>query len=237
MLSLDPACWPAKGRTGPPWRSHGNRGGDFNGWAHGRARVFLATHSPVVFAGTEVEGNRRCSPIVCPRELVDAPERWYSDCATAALMGTDTWDLLVGNYFRDGAHVLDAKAGGTEVLHEGKSTDGGYKHSSWQGAEERRSPESDTVKFVGVPEEVARGWTVAIGACDLDGDLLPEIYFRQRLWSGSPVAQLVDPRPVFAILEGTGVGDAKSCVLGRDPSKGMGCDFLISMATAFQIYM
>ena len=42
---------------------------------------------------------------------------------------TATFDVLVGNYFADGAHILDANAGGVEAMHEGfsKSLSGGNR--------------------------------------------------------------------------------------------------------------
>ena len=56
-------------------------------------------------------------------------------------------DLLIGNYFQDGAHVLDANAGGVEVMNQGlgKALSGGRKHFFlWDGA---TSGENPTVHF------------------------------------------------------------------------------------------
>src|SRR5262245_26126905 len=57
------------------------------------------------------------------RELVDSGERWYSNGATQAdLDGDGHVDLIIGNYFQDGAKILNAAdKAGTVVMHEGKS--------------------------------------------------------------------------------------------------------------------
>src|SRR5213075_50197 len=107
-----------------------------------------------------------------PMELVDSGERWYSDFALQAdLDGDGHVDLLVGNYFQDGARVLDQKAGGTVVMHEGKSKalNGGYKHFLLrQSAVSGPAPAVRYQEVTNVlSEEVARGWTLAIGAADL----------------------------------------------------------------------
>jgi hypothetical protein len=76
-------------------------------------------------------------------------------------------------------------------------------------------------------EEVACGWTLAIGAADLDGDLLPELYFANdfgpdRLLHNRSTAG----SPRFAVLEGQKTFTTpNSKVLGRDSFKGMGVDF------------
>jgi hypothetical protein len=167
-----------------------------------------------------------------PRELSDSGERWYTDCATQAdLDGDGHVDLLIGNYFQDGARILDSKAGGIEVLHEGKAKalNGGYKHVFlWQSATSGASPEANYREIKNVfREEVARGWTVAMGAADLDGDLLPEIYFAHDFGPDRLLHNRSTPGHL-EFVELTGRRDfttPKSCVLGEDSFKGMGCDF------------
>jgi hypothetical protein len=116
-------------------------------------------------------------------------------------------------------------------MHEGKAKalNGGYKHVFlWQG---RDSGDSTAVTYKEVkdvfPEAVARGWTIAMGAADLDGDLLPEIYFAHDFGPDRLMHNRSTPGHLeFAVLEGRRTFTTpKSCVLGHDSFKGMGCDF------------
>jgi hypothetical protein len=72
-----------------------------------------------------------------------------------------------------------------------------------------------------------RGWTLAIGAADLDGDLLPEIYVANDFGPDRLLHNRSTPgRPRFALLEGRKtLSTPSSKVLGRDSFKGMGVDF------------
>ena len=76
-------------------------------------------------------------------------------------------------------------------------------------------------------EKSARGWALAIGAADLDGDLLPEIYFANDFGPDRLLHNRSTPgHPRFALLEGRrSFTTPKSKVLGRDSFKGMGVDF------------
>jgi hypothetical protein len=166
-----------------------------------------------------------------PAELVDSGERWYSNSAIQAdLDGDGHVDLLVGNYFRDGARILDAKASGTEVMQEGKAKalNGGYKHVFlWQAATRGAAP---TVRYQQIQnvfsEEIGRGWTLAMCAADLDGDLLPELYLANDFGPDRLLHNRSTPGHVaFALLEGQrDLTTPKSCVLGKDSFKGMGVD-------------
>ncbi len=71
------------------------------------------------------------------------------------------------------------------------------------------------------------GWTLGIGAADLDGDLLPEIYFANDFGPDRLLHNRSRPGEFrFALLEGQKtLTTPNSKVVGRDSFKGMGVDF------------
>ncbi len=167
-----------------------------------------------------------------PCEIVSSGERWYTNAATLAdLDGDGHADLVVANYFPDGARILDAKADGVEGMHEGKAKalNGGRKHLFlWQGGVHGREPAVKYQEVSGVlTEEVSRGWTLAVGAADLDGDGLPEIYFGNDFGPDRLLHNRSRPGNLsFVVLEGRRtLTTPTSCVLGHDSFKGMGVDF------------
>jgi hypothetical protein len=166
------------------------------------------------------------------RELIESGERWYSNCALQAdLDGDGHVDLLIGAYFLEGARILDPRATGTVVMHEGKARalNGGRKHFFlWRGGARGDAPTVHYQEVEGVlDDEVSRGWTLAMGAADLDGDLLPEIYLANDFGPDRLLHNRSVPGALrFAALEGRRrFTTPKSCVLGRDSFKGMGVDF------------
>jgi enediyne biosynthesis protein E4 len=167
-----------------------------------------------------------------PREVVAEVERWYTNAATFADVDGDGHpDLVVGNYFPDGARVLDAGADGSERMQHSMSrarNGGRNRVLLWGGA---RSGTDPAAFFQEAPEAfddgISHGWTLALGAADLDGDHLPELYLAEDF---GPDALLhnrsVPGRPRFVALRGTrGLRTPKSKILGRDSFKGMGVDF------------
>jgi hypothetical protein len=212
----------------------GTLAGDFNEDGLTDVLVYYWGRTPVLFLRKKgvPDGSSFSASQYVPVELCPGDQRWYSNAAIQAdLDGDGHIDLLIGNYFPDGARILDAKATGIEVLHEGKSKalNGGYKHVFlWQSATSGVTPGVTYQEVNNVfSEEVARGWTLALGAADLDGDLLPEIYIANDFGPDRLLHNLSTPGHLkFRVLEGQrSFTTPKSCVLGHDSFKGMGVDF------------
>jgi hypothetical protein len=164
-----------------------------------------------------------------PLEIAPGGERWYTSTATFAdLDGDGHLDLVIGNYFDDGARILDANAGGTEHMQHSMSrafNAGRDRLLLWQAADAGSVQYCDTPGVL--PEEVALGWTLAVGAADLDGDLRPEIYFANDFGPDRLLHNLSTPGHLkFELLEGVKtLGVPASKVLGHDSFKSMGIDF------------
>jgi hypothetical protein len=169
-------------------------------------------------------------------ELAPCDQRWYTDAACRAdVDGDGHVDLIVGNYFPDGARILDETAGGVEQMHKSMSmamNGGRNRLLLWTNA---TSGENPTVEFKdvsiafdeidGIP--IGYQWTLAVGAADLDGDHLPELYFGNDFGPDRLLHNRSKPgQPRFALLNGERtMMMPKSKVIGHDSFKGMGIDF------------
>jgi len=233
-FALDTTFWGRNSYDLPAIAPMGTVAGDFNEDGQMDLLVYFWGRTPVLYLrqSNGAAGNQLSPRSFVSAELTGSGERWYSNCALQAdLDGDGHLDLIVGGYFQDNARVLDARAGGTVVMHEGKSKalNGGRKHVFlWQSGAGGAAP---AVRYHEVEnvfsEEVSRGWTLAIGAADLDGDLLPELYLANDFGPDRLLHNRSTPgRLNFALLEGRrDLTTPKSCVLGRDSFKGMGVDF------------
>ncbi len=161
-----------------------------------------------------------------------APERWYTNALSSAdIDGDGHLDLIVGNYFADDSRIIDPRGLGREHMHSSMSRgdNGGRNRLLLYAASSGGA--SPTVAFAdasaALPEFVARGWTLALGAVDMDGDLLPEIYFANDFGPDRLLHNRSTPgHPSFALLEGKKrFTTPASKVLGHDSFKGMGVDF------------
>ncbi len=165
-------------------------------------------------------------------EVVTTGERWYSNAATLAdLDGDGHLDLVIGNTYPDDSALLDAEASGVMVMPDTKSRSfngGRNRLLLWAGA---RSGERPSLRYLdasaALPEQIARGWTLALAAGDLDGDGLAEIYFANDFGPDSLLHNRSTPGKLrFEPLRGEGgFNTPKSFVLGQDSYKGMGADF------------
>jgi len=232
-FAFDASVWAGKSYNVSTLAPMGTLAGDFNEDGSLDVLVYFWGRTPLLYLRKSSEKSRTLSSAdFTSVELVDSGERWYSNAAIQAdLDGDGHLDLLIGNYYYDGARVLDATAPGTEVLHAGKSKalNGGYKHFLlWEPPATAQQPavRYRDVRNV-VTEEVGRGWTLAMAAADLDGDLLPEIYIANDFGPDRLLHNRSTPGNLrFALLEGQrDLTTPKSCVLGHDSFKGMGVDF------------
>ncbi len=166
------------------------------------------------------------------RELVASGERWYTMAATFAdLDGDGHVDLVVGNYFADGARVLDANAAVADSMHHSwsRAYNGGRDRVfRWTAAGARADAPIEYREVAGVfDERLARQWTLGLGAADLDGDLLPELYVANDFGPDRLLHNRSEPGRIrLAVVEGRKTLTVPgSKVLGRDSFKGMGIDF------------
>jgi hypothetical protein len=207
--------------------------GDFDEDGSADILVYFWGRSPILFfqrAGSNFDGpGELTSKSFVPCELVDPYQRWFTCAVTQAdLDGDGHLDLVTGNYFADGARILDAGASGVEQLPDSLSRafNGGRKHLFlWQksvpGPNPFREAETD------FDAETGAGWIFAVGAADLDGDMLPEIYFVQDFGPDRLFHNRSQPgklRLSLAYGERT-LASPRSKVVGRDSFNGMGIDF------------
>jgi hypothetical protein len=198
--------------------------------------VYYWGRTPIAFLKKARQHPNGAEPLekesYLPHEVVPGGTRWYTNAATMAdVDGDGHADLLVGNYFPDNARILDAHATGVEQMQDSMSrayNGGRNRLLLWEGGSEGPKPKVRFEEAEGVfDEQVSRGWTLAVGAADLDGDLLPEIYFANDFGPDRLLHNRSNPGdPRFALLEGEkAFTTPNSKVIGRGSFKGMGVDF------------
>ena len=217
---LDPQPLPfARGRMAPT----GCLPGDFDEDGRTDFLTYFWGRTPILF--TQRPGTRLDGDAFERRDLVSSPERWYTDTvAFTDVDGDGHGDLVVGNYFPDGARVLDPAADRDPALEMNASM------SAARNGGRARVLLWTADGFREAPNPFPHGgtaWTLAIGAHDLDGDLLPELYFANDFGPDWLLLNRSTPGQVrLEPLRGdASFGTPKSKMLGNDSFKGMGVDF------------
>lgn len=193
--------------------------------------VYYAGRSPLLFlrkptSGSYLDVSSYVAHDIFPKEI------WMTGAATTAdLDGDGHLDLIFANYFKDGSDLYNPNGEGIVSMPESFShaaNGGGERIYRWISSTSDNNP-SVTYEEVrdAFPPGVGGGWGLAVGAYDLDGDLLPELYVAhdfgpdRLFWNRSTPGQIR-----FALLEGRRqFAVPKSYVLGRDSFKSMGVDF------------
>jgi enediyne biosynthesis protein E4 len=231
---LDPAPLPYDPATMAPT---GCIAGDFNEDGATDLLVYYWGRTPVLFLRRTAarDGGAPMPPSAAqfrPVELVAGGGIWNTSAATQAdFDGDGHMDLVFGNYFQDGARVLDARSSRPELMQDSMSRafNGGKKHLfRGLGGTSGGEPTARFEEVTGVfPPAIEHGWSLAIGAADLDGDLLPELYIANDFGPDRLLHNRSTPGHIrFAELQGERTfGIPASKVLGHDSFKGMGVDF------------
>jgi hypothetical protein len=203
--------------------------------------VYYWGRTPIAFLNNGASASGFNQTSYTPSDILPGGEVWWSSAATFAdFDGDGHADLIVTNYFSDNTALVGDKlpppvAGGPRgVLTQmerslSRAFNGGGTHIFlWASATAEPEPSVQFKEVKGVlAEEINYAWTLAVGAADLDGDLLPEIYFANDYGPDRLLHNLSQPGQLkFALLEGQRhFTTPKSKVLGHDSFKGMGIDF------------
>jgi len=203
--------------------------GDYNEDGRTDLLVYYWGRTPILFL-------RRAGRSLGPRafvrqELVRPVARWYTSTITSADVDGDGHpDLVVGKYFPDGARVLDAHAQHDPAMQMqdsmSRATNGGHDRILlWHAAGPGRARFVEAVGALSTG--VADGWTLAIGAADLNGDLRPELYFANDFGPDRLLYNKSTPGHVrLRLVTGRrSLTTPASKALGHDSFKGMGVDF------------
>lgn len=193
--------------------------------------VYYWGRSPVLFLNQRPPGQGApAREDFEPHELVTPMTVWNTTALNVAdVDGDGTLDILVGNYFPDGARVLDPSATDDprmQMQHGmGKARNAG-PNRLFLGSpvDEPGTMPAFTDVSNRIPEESADSWTLAFGMQDLTGDGLPEAYVANDFGPDQLLLNRSEPGDVrLEVVRGSrSLTERKSTVLGHDSFKGMG---------------
>ncbi len=158
--------------------------------------------------------------------------RWYTATAVLADIDADGHvDIILGNYFIEESNLFDPTATNTVELQDSFShalNGGRNRIFLWTGGQSGPQPSATFREAEGAfTEDEARGWTLAVGAADLDRDGKVDLYVANDygpdgIYHNESEPGAVSLRRVYGHRDLT---TPPSKVMGRDSFKGMGVDF------------
>jgi hypothetical protein len=213
---------------------------DFNEDGRPDILVYYWGRSPVLFLNESASGRLPSAAAFVPAELVSPMQVWNSSSVDVGdVDGDGHVDILLANYFPDGAKVLDpsATADGRMQMQDsmGKALNGGVNRlflvhpGSAPGAMPALTDAS-----AALPADSANSWTLATGMQDLTGNGLPDIYVANDFGPDQFLVNTSTPGHV-RLDEVSGTRDLltpRSEVPGHDSFKGMGVAFSYEGAQA-----
>jgi hypothetical protein len=230
-FALDTAAVPMNPYIAPM----GCQPGDFNEDGRLDLLVYWWGRTPVLFLKDPGAGGMNAAAYR-PVELVPTSgptytgPQWNTNTATVADFDGDGHnDIYIGNYFPDGPVLNDTVSGGVTMnMSLSNATNGGEDHVfRFSGMTAGRTPVFTEQHGV-FGKAASRGWTLAVAANDVDGDLLPELYVANDFGPDHLFYNTSTPGHIrFSMVTGTGDRAVvpKSKILGNDSFKGMGVDF------------
>jgi hypothetical protein len=190
--------------------------------------VYYWGRTPIAFLRrSAAEGAPLTADSFVPQELVPGGERWYTNAGLVAdIDGDGHADLVFGNYFPDGSMILGSGPAEMQASMSRALNGGSKPILLWKAATTGANPTVEFSRVANVDSVLGHGWTLAMGACDIDGDLRPDLYIANDLGPDLLLHNVSTPGHVaFQPLIGhRGLTTPKSKVLGQDSFKGMGVD-------------
>ncbi|WP_017588549.1 FG-GAP-like repeat-containing protein [Nocardiopsis ganjiahuensis] len=195
--------------------------------------VYYWGRSPVLFMNTAGPGATPDTANFTAHEMVEPMQVWNTTALNVAdIDGDGHLDVFVGNYFPDGASVLDPDAEADTRMEMqqsmGLATNGGRNRLLLtEPAGEGDTPPAFTDASTALPEHVTAAWTLAIGFQDLSGNGVPDVYLANDFGNDNMLVNRSAPGDVRleAVKGDRDMVTPKSQVMGNGSFKGMGVAF------------